>query len=69
MTGESMSSAVSSANKQFIERRNVFFRAWFVKVQGQRWCHGSHKMCGASWGKVQRGTRTWLPCLWDTLAV
>lgn len=47
VNGKSMSNAVSSADKQFMERRNVFFRAWFVKVQGQRWCHGS---CGASWG-------------------
>lgn len=67
VNGESTSSAVSSADKQFMERSNVFFRAWLVKVQGQRWCHGSHKMCGACWGEAQRETR--LPCLWDALAV
>lgn len=60
VNGESMSSAVSYADKQFMERRNVFFRAWFVKVQRQKWCHGSHEMYGA---------KTRLPCLQDTLAV
>lgn len=57
VNGESMSSAVSSADKQFMETRNVFFRAWFVKDQG-------HVRCvGQAGGKAQRGTRTWLPCL------
>lgn len=44
VNGESMSSAVSSAEKQFMEVRNVFFQSMVCK--GPRSC----EVCGASWG-------------------